>query len=109
MSSSQPWFRSRSSRLPACSSNAGASPLTLATSHPCHSTTRWSPTSSGPRAADADPAPVEEVLLLPPEHGSGGVRLGWEGAAAAEGVYRRCKKLAGYRRHVVLPPCRSRG
>src|SRR5215218_7520892 len=61
------------------------------------------------RAADADPAQVKEVLLLPPEHGSGGVRLGWEGAAAAEGVYRRCKKLAGYRRHVVLPPCRSRG
>jgi hypothetical protein len=37
-------------------------------------------------AADADPAPVEEVLLLPPEHGRGGVRLGGESAAAAESV-----------------------
>jgi hypothetical protein len=38
------------------------------------------------RAAGADPAPVEEVLLLPPEHGLSGVRLGGEGAAAAEGI-----------------------
>jgi len=36
------------------------------------------------RAADADLAPVEEVLLLPPEHGPAGVRLGGEGAATAE-------------------------
>ena len=53
--------------------------------------------------AGADPAPVEEVLLLPPEHGPGGVRLGGEGAAAAEGFQRRCEKLAGYGRHVDLP------
>src|SRR5215218_425885 len=38
------------------------------------------------RAADADPAPIEEVLLLPPEHGTGGVRLGGESTAAAESV-----------------------
>jgi hypothetical protein len=38
------------------------------------------------RATGADPTPVEEVLLLPPEHGLGGVRFGGEGAAAAEGV-----------------------
>jgi len=38
------------------------------------------------RAADADPAPIEEVLLLPPEHGPGCVRLGGQGAAAAESV-----------------------
>jgi hypothetical protein len=38
------------------------------------------------RAAGADPAPVEEVLLLPPQYGAGSVRLGREGAAAAEGV-----------------------
>src|SRR5215204_624396 len=61
------------------------------------------------RAAGADPATVEEVLPLPPEHGPGGVHLGWEGAAAAESVQRRCEKLAGYRRHVILPPCRPRG
>jgi hypothetical protein len=36
------------------------------------------------RAAGADPTPVEEVHLLLPEHGFGGVRLGGEGAAAAE-------------------------
>src|SRR5687768_18606632 len=28
------------------------------------------------RAADADPAPVEEVHVLPPEHGPGGIVLG---------------------------------
>jgi hypothetical protein len=28
------------------------------------------------RATGADPTPVEEVLLLPPEHGLGGVRFG---------------------------------
>ena len=61
------------------------------------------------RAADADPAPVEEVLLFPPEHGPGGVRLGGERAAAAEVFQRRCEMLAGYGRHVDLPPCRSRG
>jgi hypothetical protein len=38
------------------------------------------------RAADADPAPIEEVLLLPPEHGTGGVRLGGQGTAAAKSV-----------------------
>src|ERR671910_228298 len=61
------------------------------------------------RAADADPAPVEEVLLLPPQHGPVGVRLGGEGAAVAERGQRRCEKLAGYGRHVVLPSVRARG
>jgi hypothetical protein len=38
------------------------------------------------RAADADPAPVEEAFQLPPEHGPVRVSLGWEGAATAERV-----------------------
>src|SRR5215212_12043884 len=53
----------------------------------------------------ADPAPIEEALLFPPEYGPVGVRFGREGAAAAERFQRRCEKLAGYWRHVVLPPC----
>src|SRR5215203_4633205 len=53
----------------------------------------------------ADPAPDKEALLFPPEYGPVGVRFAREGAAAAEGLQRRCEKLAGYRRHVVLPPC----
>jgi hypothetical protein len=36
------------------------------------------------RAADADPAPVEEVLPLPPEHLPVDVRLGGESTAAVE-------------------------
>jgi hypothetical protein len=38
------------------------------------------------RVPDADPTTVEEVLLLPPEHGPVGVRLGGEGDAAAERI-----------------------
>jgi hypothetical protein len=38
------------------------------------------------RVAGADPAPVEEELLFPPEDGPSSIRLGGEGSAAAEGV-----------------------
>jgi hypothetical protein len=55
------------------------------------------------RTADADPASVEEGLLLPLEHGAVGVRPWGEGKAAAERFQRRGEKLAGYRRHVILP------
>ena len=52
---------------------------------PAREKARWSPTSSRPLARPTRlPAPVEEVLLLPPEDGIIGVRLGGEGAAAAE-------------------------
>ena len=61
-------------------------------------------------AADADPAPVEEVLLFPLEHGPVGVSLGGEGATAAERGQRRREKLAGYRRHLeILPSVRMDG
>ena len=47
--------------------------------------------SQAARAADADPASVEKALLLPPEHGLVGVRLGREGGALAERGQRRCQ------------------